>query len=200
LTDSRFRRRGLQTFDQRTTIHAVTALEAALLDLLGQFLGVPVAALLGEGQQRKTVDVLGYLFLRRRPRENRSALRLRAERRGRLAAPSPRGSVDGRRHRPPRRSGASPLRFRDFKLKGGVRTGAEEMEAIARPGGTLFPRRASPSIPMAPGRFVKPSLSARDGAMCSRTPKIPAAPKAGFPDAKLWPSSGAPPGCPPRPT
>ena len=54
--------RGLQTFDQRTTIHAVTALEAALLDLLGQFLGVPVAALLGEGQQRKTVDVLGYLF------------------------------------------------------------------------------------------------------------------------------------------
>src|SRR5215470_16289315 len=40
--------RGLQTFDLRTTIHAVTALEAALLDLLGQFLGVPVAALLGE--------------------------------------------------------------------------------------------------------------------------------------------------------
>src|SRR5215831_15957470 len=54
--------RGLQTFDQRTTIHAVTALEAALLDLLGQFLEVPVAALLGEGQQRKTVDALGYLF------------------------------------------------------------------------------------------------------------------------------------------
>src|SRR5262245_48372607 len=44
--------RGTQTFDLRTTIHAVTALEAALLDLLGQFLGVPVAALLGEGQQR----------------------------------------------------------------------------------------------------------------------------------------------------
>jgi glucarate dehydratase len=54
--------RGLQTFDQRTTIHSVTALESALLDLLGQFLGVPVAALLGEGQQRETVDVLGYLF------------------------------------------------------------------------------------------------------------------------------------------
>ena len=52
----------MQTFDKRTTIHAVTAVEAALLDLLGQFLGVPVAALLGEGQQRKTVEVLGYLF------------------------------------------------------------------------------------------------------------------------------------------
>src|SRR5271154_6074091 len=54
--------RGLQTFDLRSTIHAVTALEAALLDLLGQFLDVPVAALLGEGQQRDAVEMLGYLF------------------------------------------------------------------------------------------------------------------------------------------
>src|SRR5262245_39029266 len=54
--------RGTQTFDLRTTIHAVTALEAALLDLLGKFLGVPVAALLGEGQQRDAVETLGYLF------------------------------------------------------------------------------------------------------------------------------------------
>ncbi len=51
--------RGIQTFDLRTTIHAVTALEAALLDLLGQHLGVPVAALLGDGQQREMVEVLG---------------------------------------------------------------------------------------------------------------------------------------------
>ena len=54
--------RGRQTFDARTTIHAVTAIEAALLDLLGQYLGVPVAALLGDGQQRAEVEVLGYLF------------------------------------------------------------------------------------------------------------------------------------------
>ena len=54
--------RGMQTFDLRMTIHAVTAIEAALLDLLGQFLGVPVAALLGEGQQRDAVEMLGYLF------------------------------------------------------------------------------------------------------------------------------------------
>jgi glucarate dehydratase len=44
--------RGNQTFDLRIAIHAVTAIESALLDLLGQHLGVPVAALLGEGQQR----------------------------------------------------------------------------------------------------------------------------------------------------
>ena len=55
--------RGLQTYDSRTTIHAITAIETALLDLLDQHLGLPVAALLGEGQQRKQVDVLGYLFL-----------------------------------------------------------------------------------------------------------------------------------------
>ena len=54
--------RGLQTFDLRTTIHAVTAIESALLDLLGQHLAVPVAALLGEGQQRESVEMLGYLF------------------------------------------------------------------------------------------------------------------------------------------
>src|SRR5476649_1591202 len=54
--------RGQQTFDLRTMIHAVTAVEAALLDLLGQHLGVPVAALLGEGQQRNSVQMLGYLF------------------------------------------------------------------------------------------------------------------------------------------
>jgi glucarate dehydratase len=54
--------RGQQTFDVRTTIHAVTAVESALLDLLGQHLGVPVAALLGEGQQRASVETPGYLF------------------------------------------------------------------------------------------------------------------------------------------
>ena len=56
------RGRGVQTFDQRVAIHAVTAVEAALLDLLGQYLGVPVAQLLGEGRQRDTVEMLGYLF------------------------------------------------------------------------------------------------------------------------------------------
>src|SRR4029078_5654343 len=54
--------RGAQTFDLRVTIHAVTAVESALLDLLGQHLDVPVAALLGDGQQRDSVRALGYLF------------------------------------------------------------------------------------------------------------------------------------------
>ena len=54
--------RGSQTFDLRTTVHAVTGLESALLDLLGQHLGIPIAELLGDGQQRSAVPVLGYLF------------------------------------------------------------------------------------------------------------------------------------------
>jgi glucarate dehydratase len=54
--------RGLQTFDLRITVHVVTALEAAFLDLLGKYLGVPVAELLGDGQQRDSVEMLGYLF------------------------------------------------------------------------------------------------------------------------------------------
>src|SRR5215475_5575612 len=55
--------RGKQTFDLRVMIHAVTAVESALLDLLGQHLGLPVASLLGEGQQRNSVETLGYLFV-----------------------------------------------------------------------------------------------------------------------------------------
>lgn len=54
--------RGAQTFDLRVMVHAVTAVESALLDLLGQHLGVTVAALLGDGQQRDKVPALGYLF------------------------------------------------------------------------------------------------------------------------------------------
>jgi glucarate dehydratase len=42
--------------------NVITAVEAALLDLLGQFLSVPIAALLGAGQQRDRVRMLAYLF------------------------------------------------------------------------------------------------------------------------------------------
>jgi glucarate dehydratase len=122
--------RGLQTFDSRTTIHAVTALESALLDLLGQFLNVPVAALLGDGQQRDTVEVLGYLFyIGDRNKTNlpyRSApdaaddwLRLRHE-----EALTPDAIVQ--------LAEAAQARygFRNFKLKGGVVPGEDEMEAV----------------------------------------------------------------------
>ena len=122
--------RGEQTFDLRTTVHAVTALESALLDLLGQHLEVPVAALLGNGVQRKEVPVLGYLFYvgdRRKtalPYVEASAsdddwLRLRHE-----PALSPDAVV--------RLAEAAHARygFADFKLKGGVFSGQAEVEAV----------------------------------------------------------------------
>jgi len=122
--------RGLQTFDLRTTIHAVTAIESALLDLLGQHLDLPVAALLGEGQQRDAVEMLGYLFyigdrtLTDLPYASQADAgdvwsRLRHEK-----AMSPEAIV--------RLAEAARERygFNDFKLKGGVLRGEEEVEAI----------------------------------------------------------------------
>ncbi|MDP9933394.1 glucarate dehydratase [Variovorax paradoxus] len=122
--------RGQQTFDLRVTIHAVTAVEAALLDLLGQHLEVPVAALLGEGQQRDAVQMLGYLFYvgdrtktdlpyETDPGADNDWFRLRHE-----EAMTPEAIV--------RLAEATHARygFTDFKLKGGVLRGEEEVEAI----------------------------------------------------------------------
>ena len=122
--------RGLQTFDLRVAIHAVTALEAALLDLLGQHLEVPVAALLGEGQQRDAVEMLGYLFFigdrgqtdlpyRREAGADNDWFRLRNE-----PAMTARAVV--------RLAEAAHARygFNDFKLKGGVLRGEDEIEAV----------------------------------------------------------------------
>ena len=122
--------RGLQTFDLRTTVHAVTALESALLDLAGQEQGVPVAELLGDGQQRTSVPMLGYLFYvgdadetdlpyLREPDGADDWQRLRRE-----AALTPEAVV--------RLAEAAQQRygFTDFKLKGGVLDGEEEVAAV----------------------------------------------------------------------
>ena len=122
--------RGQQTFDLRITVHALTAIESALLDLLGQFLGLPVAALLGEGQQRSKVPVLGYLFYvgdssktnlkyRHASAPGPDWFRLRDE-----EALTPDAVV--------RLAEAAKAHygFNDFKLKGGVLSGADEMKAV----------------------------------------------------------------------
>jgi glucarate dehydratase len=122
--------RGSQTFDQRVAVHAVTAVEASLLDLLGQFLGVPVAALLGEGQQRNAVKVLGYLFFV--GDRNQTDLPYRAE---------PDAKIDWFRLRHDAalttqavvrlaEAAYAHYGFEDFKLKGGVLRGEQEIEAV----------------------------------------------------------------------
>jgi len=125
--------RGTQTFDLRVTVHAVTAVESALLDLLGQHLGVPVAALLGDGRQRDRVQALGYLFFvgdrTKTDLAYRSAadeapdadewLRIRHD-----EALTPDAVV--------RLAEAARERygFRDFKLKGGVLPAPDEAKAV----------------------------------------------------------------------
>jgi glucarate dehydratase len=125
--------RGAQTFDLRTTVHAATAIESAMLDLLGQHLELPVAALLGEGQQRIEVEMLGYLFF------------VGDRRRTDLPYASPESEAAGAddwcrlRHEEAmtaeavvRLAEAAHERygFQDFKLKGGVLSGEQEVEAV----------------------------------------------------------------------
>ena len=101
-----------------------------MLDLLGQHLELPVAALLGDGQQRDAVRMLGYLFYigdRRKTdlpylgAEDATVdwYRLRHE-----EALTPDAVV--------RLAEAAQQRygFKDFKLKGGVLAGADEVEAV----------------------------------------------------------------------
>lgn len=121
--------RGNQTFDLRTTVHAVTALESSLLDLHGQFLEVPVAELLGDGQQRASVPMLGYLFYVGDP----DATDL-----GYLREPGAEGWDRLRREKALDPDSVVALAeaaqvkygFRDFKLKGGVLDGDAEVDTV----------------------------------------------------------------------
>ncbi len=122
--------RGDQTFDLRTTVHVQTAIEAALLDILGKHLNVPVASLLGDGQQRDSVRFLGYLFyVGDRTKtdlpyihddDNSDAWgRIRRE-----EALTPESIVEQAK------AAYERYGFKDWKLKGGVFSCAEELKAI----------------------------------------------------------------------
>ncbi|AFJ45956.1 enolase C-terminal domain-like protein [Shimwellia blattae] len=118
--------KGAWTFELR--VNAVAALEAALLDLLGQTLGVPVCELLGPGKQRDAVTVLGYLFYigdRRKTDlpyiEDESGhpwYHLRHQQ-----AMTSEAIVDLAE------AARDRYGFKDFKLKGGVLPGEQELEA-----------------------------------------------------------------------
>jgi glucarate dehydratase len=101
-----------------------------MLDLLGQYLGVPVAALLGDGKQRDQVKMLGYLFYiadRKKtdlpydsnPDHAERWYRLRDEE---AMTPEAVVALAEATH--------EKYGFEDFKLKGGVLEGKEEIKAI----------------------------------------------------------------------
>lgn len=122
--------RGEQTFDLRVGVHATTAIEAGLLDLHGQFLGLPVADLLAAGQQRDAVPMLGYLFYVGNPDATDLAYLREPESDGwdrlrREEALTPGAVVELAK------AAAEKYGFKDFKLKGGVLSGEREVETVA---------------------------------------------------------------------
>ena len=122
--------RGNQTFDLRTGVHVITAIEAPCLDLLGKQLGVPVCELLGDGQQRDKVRMLGYLFFvgdrnktdlpyDSEPDSDCAWYRLRHEE-----------ALTADKIVEMALATKEKYGFKDFKLKGGVLAGNEEMDVI----------------------------------------------------------------------
>lgn len=120
--------KGAWTFELR--VNAVAALEAALLDLMGQFLNVPVAELLGAGKQRDEVTVLGYLFYIGDDKITDLPYQ----------APVTKGHEWYRIRRQVAMSTEAVINlaaaakdlygFKDFKLKGGVFEGQKEIETV----------------------------------------------------------------------
>lgn len=111
-------------------VHGETAIEAALLDLMGKFLGCPACDLLGDGRQRSDVTILGYLFYIEDTKKTDLP----------YIDESSSSNPWYRIRRKPHMTPASIVEeaealhevygFENFKLKGGVLRGEEEMEAI----------------------------------------------------------------------
>ncbi|WJT00471.1 enolase C-terminal domain-like protein [Novosphingobium humi] len=122
--------RGLQTFDLRTTIHAQTAIEAAMLDLLGQHVGVAVADLLGTGRHRDRVEMLGYLFYIADPKKTDLPYRDESDSADEWERLRNREALTPEAVVALARAAQARYGFRDFKLKGGALAGDEEVLAV----------------------------------------------------------------------
>ncbi|RJL26983.1 enolase C-terminal domain-like protein [Pectobacterium polaris] len=130
--------KGAWTFELR--VNAVAALEAALLDLLGQFMGVPVAELLGPGKQRDEVTVLGYLFyIGDRTKTDLPYLSGEKVSGEKVSGEKGKHEWYHLRHQQAMDSEAivrlaeattDRYGFKDFKLKGGVLPGEQEIDAV----------------------------------------------------------------------
>ena len=111
-------------------VHGETAIEAALLDLMGKFLGCPVCDLLGDGRQRQDVTILGYLFYIEDKKKTDLPYVDESD------SSNPWYKIRRNRHMTPEaiveetQALSEVYGFENFKLKGGVLRGEEEMEAI----------------------------------------------------------------------
>ncbi|MGH0053444.1 MAG: enolase C-terminal domain-like protein [Sphaerochaetaceae bacterium] len=122
----------LSLYNLKDVVHSETAIECAMLDLWGQFLGVPVCDLLGDGRQRTDVVTLGYLFYQEDKRktnlpyidESTSSNPWYKIRRNRF--------MDSDAIVEQAQALKEYYGFKDFKLKGGVLEGEKEMEAVEK--------------------------------------------------------------------
>ncbi|QQO08506.1 enolase C-terminal domain-like protein [Breznakiella homolactica] len=121
---------GLDLAKLKFVVKADTALECALLDLLGKYVNLPICSLLGEGKQRDEITVLGYLFyvsdgsktdLDYIDEDSSGDEWFRLRRKPML---TPEQIVEQAR------AVQNKYGVRDFKLKGGVFRGNDEMEAV----------------------------------------------------------------------
>ena len=126
---------GIQTLDiskLKFVVKAEWAIECALLDLLGQYLDLPICELLGDGKQRDQVETLGYLFYVSDKEKAKPALPYIDE----SESTDPWFRLRRQEMLTPARivEQAQVLHekygFKNFKLKGGVLKGSEEMEAV----------------------------------------------------------------------
>ncbi|MDR3172711.1 MAG: glucarate dehydratase [Treponema sp.] len=114
----------------KDVVHAETAVEAALLDLLGQFMELPVCELLGDGRQREDITVLGYLFYQADGQKTHLPYINEKDQRNpwfaqrRKPALTPEAIVEQAE------AAQEYYGFKDFKLKGGVFSGEDEMRAV----------------------------------------------------------------------
>ena len=122
---------GLNISNLKFVVQAEAAVECAMLDLLGKYVNKPMASLLGDGGiQRREVPFLGYLFYIADTKKTdlpylvESDCKDKWEEVRRKETLTPEGVVEQAKALYERYG------FKDFKLKGGVLKGEEEMKAV----------------------------------------------------------------------
>jgi glucarate dehydratase len=125
---------GLQGMDLKNlqfVVHAETAVECALLDLLGQHLGLPIASLIGGGKQRDSVLLLGYLFhVADSAKTGLPYIRDDVNASNRWFGIRRKPALDSEAIIEQAAAAKEYYGFKDFKLKGGVLEGEKEAETI----------------------------------------------------------------------
>ncbi len=114
----------------KDVVHSETAVESALLDLWGKFLGMPVCDLLGDGRQRDDVVILAYLFYQADKRKTDLPYIDESDSDNPWFRNRRNEAMDAAGIVAQAEAAKEYYGFKDFKLKGGVLEGEKEMQAV----------------------------------------------------------------------